>query len=96
MQQNIIRYQTDCVNMASFTGHVIIIFDKRSCIKSVSIVLAWRSLQTQEDLLFLALCHAKKYTKPLTWNPYKNAFQNRTRKIQGTRNKNEDGVDSGE
>ena len=53
-------YLNDCVLvLAYFTGHVIIIFDRRtSCIDSE--VLAWRSLEMLEDLLFLASQRAKK------------------------------------
>lgn len=48
--------------------------------KSVSI-LAWRSLETLEDLLFLASWRAKKHTGLLDWNRYKNGLQNRTQEI---------------
>ena len=71
--------------VVSFTGHVIIIYDGH-LVKSVSVVLAWRSLQTLKDLLFLASWRAKNHTGPLDCNRYNSGPQNRTQEIQGTCN----------
>ena len=82
-----IMHPNDRVMVASRTGHVIIIYDGHLVSSQFRYVLAWRSLETLEDLLFLAPWRAKKNTGPLNWNRYKNGLQNRTQEIQGTCNK---------